>query len=544
MPKVVRPHTSLRIKTLAGRIRSAIVTAVDGDSITARIGTVKKAGEPITVIRDPERAGKFIEGTLFDPNTMPYIEKISDSSWLIRDKNVPLPIPTPRIFARVHIPIANPSFSGFYLESSSGKIGDSYPVMGAGFNGYTMDEDEIGTYRYRAVAQYWDYSTDPVKGVLKTVKSPWSPYIEMSYAPNKPYLGNFNSSGLTVNFDVITKQYDKRANISQIIITSTSGASNTYDFNPAQGTMVDENPTLSITEASAGSYSYTMQIISEGGTTTSDSYPYELTFNALALGGEVSVADGWVYHAFRSSGTFSVINTLGQPRLEVQVLCVAGGGAGGERYYYWSGRGGGAGGLVQGALLFDIGDHIVGVGAGGAYTGWEPSNGTQSLVVAQNSYGSDVIAAEGGGGGADPWGVFMGGNGGSGGGGGGLGIAGQGHDGGQGNGGGGGYSQKGQDGGANGSDGGRGTELFSDWGLATGTGENVNGLYHYAGGGAGVGYNEPYQGRGGDGGGSGSQRNGSGPYPSGFAGLQNTGGGGNSRGAGGSGVVILRYQLG
>lgn len=260
-------------------------------------------------------------------------------------------------------------------------------------------------------------------------------------------------------------------------------------------------------------------------------------------GGIVSELNGFKYHTFLASGDLVI---EGGNLENAEFLIVAGGGGGNSERVWgnWDSAGGGAGGVWNKAtrptstFTLPEGTCTVVVGAG-APSNWQSLLGGNSGIYTA----SDSFVAYGGSGGADAWGWSGPQDGGSGGGRGGKAIVGimQGHDGGAGCGGGGGAGTAGQDGGPNGADGGQGTALFSEWGLATGTGELVNGVYYYAGGGAGLGYNEPYQGRGGDGGGSGWQRNGSGPYPSGFAGLQNTGGGGNSRGAGGSGIVIIRY---
>lgn len=264
----------------------------------------------------------------------------------------------------------------------------------------------------------------------------------------------------------------------------------------------------------------------------------------VVSGGVITDFNGFRYHTFLNSGDLIVESET----LNAEVFVVSGGGNGGERQYYWSGRGGGAGGYKYKTLNFPSGTHTVAIGGGGGFTGWEPVNGSNSLVWVRDPQDINNILdsawAWGGGGAADPWGVFVGGNGGSGGGGGGLGTPGQGNDGGVGNGGGGGASQKGQDGQAGGTYGGMGTAEFSEWGLATGTGEVVDGLAYFAGGGAAVGWDAPVMGQGGHGGGGGNQRpGGAGNYPAGISGLQNTGGGAASRGNGGSGIVIIRYPI-
>lgn len=256
----------------------------------------------------------------------------------------------------------------------------------------------------------------------------------------------------------------------------------------------------------------------------------------VVTGGEHYEDSYYAYKVFKSSGSLSVSGG----DLTFEVLAVAGGGPGGDRDFYWSGRGGGAGGVLGASIPVYNGESLdIVIGAGGAAWQYPTATGANSTITKN---GSLLTLALGGGGGGDPWGYNPPTNGGSGGGGGGLGTAGQGYNGGAGNGAGGGAGGPGQDGDSNGSDGGPGTSAFSSWGSVTGTGELVAGTYYYGGGGASIGWNEPVQGRGGDGGGSGNQRaGGGGLYPAAIPGLTNTGGGGNSRAAGGSGIVIFKY---
>jgi hypothetical protein len=268
----------------------------------------------------------------------------------------------------------------------------------------------------------------------------------------------------------------------------------------------------------------------------------------VITGGVITDFNGFRYHTFLTSGDLSVQNGT----VSTEWLLVGGGGAGNSERYWgsWNSAGGGAGGLahygapVNGIPLSD-GTYSIVVGAGAA-SSWYPSNGSNSVAYLSNTVLNSDLIAYGGGGGGDPYGWNRGGDGGSGGGAGGLAISGigQGFNGGNGSGGsGGGAGGPGNDTGYYGSNGGVGADGYSEWGVATNTGELVNGVRYYAGGGAGLGWPEPYQGAGGHGGGSGNQRNGSGPYPGGYPGLPNTGGGGNSRGNGGSGIVIVRYAI-
>ena len=278
-----------------------------------------------------------------------------------------------------------------------------------------------------------------------------------------------------------------------------------------------------------------------------------------ATGGNIVANDGtYWYHAFTSSGNF-----VPQTGLTADVLTIAGGGAGS-----YAGGGGGTGGGGAGGLVYlssqslSIANHNVTIGGGG--TGG--TSGTNIGTNGVNSQFASLTAAVGGGyGNRDQYSPNggVGANGGCGGGGatsgGGGSIAGgtgsQGGNGGSGNnaaGGGGGGA------GANGSNaiagtaqtaiggaGGAGSSTYSSWASATTTG--VSGSYA-GGGGAGGGTVGATGGAGGSGGG-GAATNGA----NGTAGTANTGSGGGggsyngstvyNGGAGGSGIVIIRYPI-
>jgi alpha-tubulin suppressor-like RCC1 family protein len=226
---------------------------------------------------------------------------------------------------------------------------------------------------------------------------------------------------------------------------------------------------------------------------------------------------------------------------KVDVLVVAGGGGGGSGDN--AGGGGGAGGLIFETNYSVSGNLTVTVGAGGAAS----TNGSNSVF-------SGLTALGGGGGGEGP---TAGSSGGSGGGGGGDKISsgtqrpaggtatqptsedgGYGYNGGRGysahndevsgGGGGGAGAVGGNASWANAGDGGAGKDYSSYFG--TSVGESG----WFAGGGGGSVYkNAHHQGIGGNGGGGDRE----------IAGMTNTGGGGGRNKAGGSGVVIVRYQL-
>ena len=265
---------------------------------------------------------------------------------------------------------------------------------------------------------------------------------------------------------------------------------------------------------------------------------------ALPSGGNISTSGGYRIHTFNSSGTF--VNTIAS--LSTEYLIVAGGGGGGAQ----TGGGGGAGGMRTGTSTLSATSYSITVGAGGTKAPAQSSppragSGTDSVFNSITSIG-------GGGGGSYQGGSInsqsTGANGGSGGGGaamsspGGSGTSGQGNNGGQGRngteydgGGGGGASQAGTSG-DSGSHGGDGS-------ASSITGSSVT----YAGGGGGCGQGGNPVGSGGAGGGA---DGGNDVQPGTAATANRGGGGGGSRdyggvggGAtnGGSGVVIVRYQL-
>ena len=267
---------------------------------------------------------------------------------------------------------------------------------------------------------------------------------------------------------------------------------------------------------------------------------------AKATGGTIYYgADGYTYHKFTSSGTFTPTVAL-----TCDALVVAGGGGGGTNT---GGGGGGAGGLLAfTSQSLSATGYTVTVGAGGAGgTSLDGTNGADSQFGALT-----LVKGGGGGAGANQTSPRAGVTGGSGGGGssgntgnnpgaGGSATSGQGNAGGastnSSGGGGGGAGAVGATG-ATGV-GGNGLNTYSTWATITSSGAN-NG--YYAGGGAGSWY-PGGTGRAGGLGGGGTGGNYQGNTQT--AGTANTGGGGGAGGGtstinaqpGGSGIVIIRY---
>ena len=114
-----------------------------------------------------------------------------------------------------------------------------------------------------------------------------------------------------------------------------------------------------------------------------------------ATGGTIIISNGYVYHTFTTSGTFTPL----VPVIDARVLVVGGGGGGGSSYY---GGGGGAGAVVQNNLSI-TGPVTVTIGAGGAGTGANGSTSSCGSLTAigggggGNNGGSAQVGASGGG---------------------------------------------------------------------------------------------------------------------------------------------------
>jgi hypothetical protein len=278
---------------------------------------------------------------------------------------------------------------------------------------------------------------------------------------------------------------------------------------------------------------------------------------AKATGGTVYfAADGYTYHKFTSSGTFTPSQAL-----TADLLVVGAGGGGAEL-----GGGGGAGGLLLQSgrsLSSGVGYTVTvnGGGAGGVGYGVTPGVGGTSVfdTVTANGggYGGSAGAAGGGGGSGGGGGTNTGGAANQGNSGGATGYgnaggswftgsAGRGGGGGAGGVGGGGFSKNfGHDGGV-----GLTNSLINAMGGATLAGQQVGADFYFAGGGGGSGDSSGASTSSSGGYGGGGAGRGNSPSTGG-AGTANTGGGGGggghssgttySGGNGGSGIVIVRY---
>ena len=258
-----------------------------------------------------------------------------------------------------------------------------------------------------------------------------------------------------------------------------------------------------------------------------------------ATGGTITTDGAYTVHTFTSNGTFTWTGST----QDVSILVIAGGGAGGGAYYNQGG--GGAGGVIYRNSNYSMsaGAYDVTVGLGGTAQTNTAANGNTGGDGQDSVFdGPSTLTAVGGGGGGHYQAGGVGNDGGSGGGAGGAsGAAGGNPTAGQGNAGG---TQGSNSGGGGG---GIGTAGNSTSGGAGQTYNITNGTDIYYAGGGGCGIGAGAQCPGGVGGGG---RGGFTPSDQeGVDGSANTGGGGGgcaepagaTSGAGGSGIVIIRY---
>ncbi len=339
----------------------------------------------------------------------------------------------------------------------------------------------------------------------------------------------FLSSNLVVNFTQSSDSIDE-----DVTVTPTSDTAATVAV-----------PAAVYNNVTAGN------VVSVSVTNSDGASSAAVSKTALALpsGGTITTSGNFRIHTFTSTGTF--INTIAS--LSTEYLIVAGGGGGGHNH----GGGAGAGGMRTGTTtVTSTGSFTATVGGGGAAGA---STGGRGSTGGTSSFNSISSTGGGGGGGRITTGsTNSGGGGGSGGGGAGTnpttagaGTAGQGNNGGAGSsdataGHGGGGGGAGAAGAAASGFNNSGTSGAGGNGLASSiTGSSVT----YAGGGSGGTWgNAAARGAGGSGGGGLGGIGGGGAGPT--AGAANTGGGGgggadgNASGlAGGSGIVIVRYDL-
>lgn len=362
----------------------------------------------------------------------------------------------------------------------------------------------------------------------------------------------------TNNTDAVTIRFTENGTtIANVITTMTSGSGSVTV--PSSVYNQSDGDTISIT------------LINEDGTPSSNSIPKNVV--GTPTGGTIISSGGYKYHKFTSSTNLVIPSSF--PTTTIEYVIIAGG-AGGSGDLA---GGGGAGGHITGTFSSSAATLTVTVGAGGAASGSSRQSNTHATNGSNSVLGS-LTPAIGGGRGGSYWNGTIanevGQSGGSGGGGGasdsdaragGSGTSGQGNAGGTGayspsygGGGGGGAGAVGQTAisgaGQNGGNGGVGTASYSTFGAAVSLGENSGGTYYFCGGGGGGSYGQVTSTRASSGLGGGG-RGGIGSNVVAEAATANTGGGGGAGGygdasvtgseqpgaTGGSGAIIIRYQL-
>ena len=387
--------------------------------------------------------------------------------------------------------------------------------------------------------------------------------VWLSFSPAVPTLTNISGTiyGSSASTLTLTGTDFLSANLQVNFIQATRSIDVTATVTPSSNTAASVAVPASVYNNVQNGDVVTIRVTNSDGATSNT-----LTTTAVVLpsGGTVTTSGSYRIHTFTSSGDF--VNTLSN--LSVQYLVIAGGGGGGVAN--GGGGGGGAGGYrintgemsgrrssSEAAMTINPGTFPVVVGAGGAGNVHGGGNGGPGVAGSNSSFNSIVSNGGGyGGGNANR----PGGGGGSGGGAGrdnqtrGAGTAGQGGDGGRGassgsrNSGGGG-------GGAGEISGPDGVENHTGGRGGNGLSSSITGSSVGRAGGGGGGSETPVNSSGGaasSGGGLGGCAGSIGRAPT--AGTANTGGGGGGSGdynsggnhngkAGGSGIVIIRYQV-
>lgn len=304
-----------------------------------------------------------------------------------------------------------------------------------------------------------------------------------------------------------------------------------------------------------------VSVINQDGTPSSNAITK--TVQGVPTGGTITTSGGYRYHTFTTSSSLVVPSGFSATAEYLVVAGGGGGGAGRASASWWAGGGGGAGGAIDSSTTLSAQTYTITVGAGGNGQTAGSNHQSASGVNGNNSTAFGQTAIGGGAGGSYIDGsVTNGRSGGSGGGAGATTTTGSGGSGtsGQGNAGGSGVtSGTGATGGGGGAGEAGGNASSSGTGVSGNGGAGINwkslGTFYAGGGGGGASTapgNSATPGTGGSGGGA-NGRTSVGDGANGFSGQVNTGGGGggiggnssisNSGGAGGSGIVIVRYQL-
>ena len=342
------------------------------------------------------------------------------------------------------------------------------------------------------------------------------------------------NGGSTFSYNLGLNFTDDSDTDAQLTYTLVSGSLPGGCVLPSAG-----NSAFTGTAANTGAtYNFTIRATDTKNSSADQSYTQVISAVTAATGGAITTVGGYRYHTFTSSGTFAVTAVVANQTVDAAI--VAGGGAGGGS----TGGGGGAGGFIEkNSYTVTPANHPIVIGAGAG-----PGISTQLTTSGSNTTALSSTAIGGGGGSTSTNNSLTqhsGLNGGSGGGGShyhqtggaGAGTSGQGNAGGDANN----YSGAG---GGKGAAGGAGNAQYNGPG---GVGLNWKSLGTYYAGGGGA-----ENGLGGlGGGGKGVSVTGQPAHPNGESGFANTGGGGgtcwgyvsHNGGAGGSGIVVIRYAV-
>ena len=556
---------------LIGGVSATAVTVVSVTQITATTPESGTAGSKTVRLTNPD--GQYIAGD-FTYNPLPAISPVSPNNGRVTGGNA-ITITGANFVSGATVKIDNVAASGVAFISAAELHATTPAGSSTGAKDVKVTNPDNG---FIVLAGGFTYNP------LPTITAPLSPNNGKSAGGNAVTIngsgfvsgaavtiGGAAVTGLSITAGQITATTPAGSIGAQsVAVTNPDGGSAAlaggFTYNPLptvtsvspasapQGTVVTINGTnfgagtgvsatfggsaasgvtwLSATQLRATTPSSTASGAKAVAVTTSDTGYGELSngfvYTVYATGGTESASGSYRIHTFTTATTPKTftVNTSGN----VEVLVVAGGGGG-------DGGGGGGGGLLYNAsFAVSAQAYTLTVGAGGA----APSGSNNTATSGADSVFASLTAT-GGGAGRYSVNALAGGSGGGGpssaSGSGGTGISGQGKAGGSGvlyGGGGGGGAAAAGSSGSSGVGGTGGTGLLY----------SISGTPAYYSGGGGGGYSS-----GGTGGAGGSGGGGSGASGSAGSGTANTGGGGGGvynsypAGAGGSGIVIVRYSV-
>ena len=507
-------------------------------------------------------------GDVFYNGTLGCLEIYTSQGWVANSAPPGIPIIGTATYSATNKAYNNSSASVAFTPGEGGGLPNLYRATSTpgGYSG-TATSSPITVSGLQSTVAY-TFSVTGTNNFGTSANSANSNSITANTVPDAPTIGTLSYVSSTALSLTFTPGATGGLSITNYKY-STDGINYTA-FSPAQ-----TSSPLSITGLTAfTNYAIYIKAVNANGDSLPSAASNSMFTGASISGGTLSSDATYYYRTFASTGNLIVSNAA----ISLDVLTVAGGGAGG-RY----GGGGGAGGIVYHASQsVSPGTTSITVGGGAASYFGDAQSGGQAPSGNPSQFGSLQQAYGGGGGGLyqnNSGTSSSGANGGSGGGGavtngasgsrnagsstqvgvgatafygnnGGAGAIGAG----SGAAGGGGAGAVGGNAGTGaGGAGGVGISTYSSWGLATSTGHNVSGTVYYGGGGGGAATGGGAQSAGGfGGGGKGASGDEGGATTTVIDGLISSGGGGGGNpdqyvsgvwrtGAGGSGVVIVRY---